>query len=169
MGKLSDAAKRFVVVELACFTAPTEVVKRVKERFNIDITLTGVQFYDPNTARGKQELGAKWRVLFEETRKRYSADLSTIPIAQQAWRLQQLLRQYRKLVKMGNVLGAAAILEQAAKETGGMYSNKRILVGANDAPLIPERPDKLTRDEINEQVDDLLDVALARRAASLRN
>jgi hypothetical protein len=168
-GKLTNAHKRFVVTQLACFTPLKEVQKQLKEQHGVDISIPGLLHYDPNTVNGGAELAPKWRRLFEETRKRFSETLSDIPIAQQSWRLRQLQRQYRKLVSMGNVMGASAILEQAAKETGGMFSNKRVLVGANDTPLIPERPDKLTRDEQDEQAMEILERALARRAATARN
>jgi hypothetical protein len=168
-GKLTDAHRRFVVTQLACFTPPTDVQTALKERHGIEISLSGILHYDPNTANGGAELAPKWRRLFEESRKRFSETLSDIPIAQQAWRLRELSRQYKTLDTRGEVEAAAAILEQAAKEVGGMFSNKRVLVGANDAPLIPDRPDRLTREEQDEQASDILDRALARRAASVRN
>ena len=168
-GKLKDTHRRFIVTQLACFVSPTDVQKALREQWGVDITLPSLGHYDPNTAAGAAELAPKWRLLFEETRKRFSESLSDIPIAQQAWRLRELARQYKTLDSRGNTLGAAAILEQAAKETGGMYSNKRILVGANDAPLIPDRPDRLTRDEQDEQATEIVERALARRAASVRN
>ena len=168
-GKLTDTHRRYIVSQLACFVSPSDVQKAVKEQWGIDITLPGLGHYDPNTAAGAAELAPKWRLLFEETRKRFSETLSDIPIAQQAWRLRELARQYKRLDDAGETRDAAAILEQAAKETGGMYSNKRILVGANDAPLIPDRPDRLTREEQDEQAQDIVERALARRAATVRN
>lgn len=164
-GKLKDTHRRFVVTQLACFTTPSDIVAALKEQYGIEISVAGVLHYDPNTVNGREELAPKWRHLFEETRKRFSESLADIPIAQQAWRLRELLRQYKKLADT-DAPAAIAILEQAAKETGGMYSNKRILVGANDTPLIPDHPGKLTRDEQDEQAADIVNRALARMAAS---
>jgi len=163
-GKLTDAHRRFIVSQLACFVPAKEVQDALKRDFGVDITLPGVMHYDPHTVNGGEKLAAKWRTLFEQTRDHFSRELAGIPIAQMGWRLRELKRQYDKLEAMGNPLGAAQLLEQAAKETGGMYSNKRILVGANDAPLIPERPDRLTKTEEDEQIRDIVDQAMRRAA-----
>lgn len=124
MAKLNEAAQRFIVQALACYDTPTQVADAVKEEFGIEITRQQAASYDPTKAMGKT-LAKKWRDLFHATRERFRKEVSEIPIADQAFRLRQLHRIMAEAMKRKNVVLAAQILEQAAKETGGMFTNRR--------------------------------------------
>lgn len=134
MAKLSDANKRFIVQALACWDTPSQVSDAVKEEFDLDVPRMQVAQYDPTKAAGK-DLAKKWRDLFEATRKRFREEVAEIPIADQAFRLRQLGRIYDKHISRGNVVGAAAVLEQAAKEAGGAFTNRREHTGAGGGPI----------------------------------
>lgn len=147
MATLKDEVKLFIVRALACFDAPTEVCRQVKEEFGIDVTRQQVSSYDPNRRIAK-DLSAKWRAVFEETRKKFLDDVSTIPIANQAFRLRALNRMYERVSGTGNTALAAQLIEQAAKESGGAFTNRREMTGKDGAPLIPTNPQEMTDEQL---------------------
>lgn len=134
MATLTDDVKAFIVQALACYDTPSQVVDAVKEEFRFVVSRPQVQSYDPEKKQGKS-LSRKWRDLFEETRKKFLEDASAIPIANQTFRLRTLNRMLQKVEKQGNVAAATQILEQAAKEVGGAFTNKRELSGAGGGPV----------------------------------
>lgn len=148
MATLKDEVKLFIVRALACFDAPTEVCRQVKEEFGIEVTRQQVSAYDPNRRIAK-DLSAKWRSVFDETRKKFLDDVSTIPIANQAFRLRALNRMFERVQGQGNTALAAQLIEQAAKESGGSFTNRREMTGRDGAPLIPpKRAQDMTDDEL---------------------
>jgi hypothetical protein len=134
MAKLTDAHKRFIVQALACWDSPQEVADAVKVEFGLDAHRSQVAQYDPTKAAG-QKLAKKWVDLFEATRKRFREEVAEIPIADQAFRLRALGKIYERHLSRGNVVGAAAVLEQAAKEAGGAFTNRREHTGAGGGPI----------------------------------
>ncbi|KAK52530.1 DUF2280 domain-containing protein [Bordetella bronchiseptica] len=136
MAKLNEATQRFIVQALACYDTPTQVAEAVKEEFGIEINRQQAASYDPTKVTSKA-LAKKWRDLFAATRKAFLEQVSEIPIANQAYRLRQLDRIAVEAMRRKNVVLAAQIIEQAAKETGGMFTNKREMTGAGGAPLYP--------------------------------
>ncbi|MBQ2647906.1 MAG: DUF2280 domain-containing protein [Achromobacter sp.] len=134
MAKLTEAHKRFIVQALACWDTPSQVAEAFKDEYGLDVHRTQVAQYDPTKVAG-QGLAKKWRELFDATRKRFRDEIAEIPIADQAFRLRQLGRIYDKHISRGNVIGAAGVLEQAAKEVGGAFTNKREHTGAGGGPI----------------------------------
>jgi hypothetical protein len=124
MATLSEAAKRFIVQALACYDTPTQVAEAVKEEFGIDVPRNQVGQYDPTKVAGRT-LAKKWRELFDDTRKRFREETEDIPIAQRAYRLRALSRIAAKAESMRNLPLTLQVLEQAAKETGDAYVNRR--------------------------------------------
>jgi hypothetical protein len=122
MAELTDRQKEFVVAELATYHSPSEVALSFEQEFKIPLTRQQVANYDPTTVAGKK-LGKEWKTLFEQYRQKFQTDRSTIAIAQQSFRLRALGElfdaQKSKSVKM-----ALKVLEQAAKEEGGLYQRK---------------------------------------------
>ncbi|MBV7482513.1 DUF2280 domain-containing protein [Bordetella sp. BOR01] len=138
MARLNDAQKRYIVQALACYDTPAQVAEAVKEEFGLDVHRAQVAQYDPTKVSG-QDLAKKWRDLFDDTRKRFRAEVAEIPIADQAYRMRQLHRMVQEAMRRKNIVLAAALLEQAAKESGGMFTNKRELSGPGGGP-IPTMP-----------------------------
>lgn len=130
MAALPVNVKRYIVECLACFQTPSEVVKSVKDEFDIDVTRMQVSKYNPEKAMGKN-LSAELRALFDETREKFKKDRDAIPIANQNYRLQSLNTMHQKAVTNGNMGLAAQLLEQSAKEVGGAYTNTRKLEGGD--------------------------------------
>lgn len=140
MAKLTEAHKTFIVQALACWDSPQDVADALKAEFILDVHRSQVAQYDPTKAAG-QKLAKKWRDLFEVTRERFRQEVAEIPIADQAYRLRQLGKIYDRHISRGNVVGAAAVLEQAAKEAGGLFTNKQKLehAGAGGGPIQTEQ------------------------------
>lgn len=125
MAALKNDVKAFIVQALACFDTPTQVSQAVKQEFDIDVTRQQVEQHDP-TKRAGANLAAKWRTLFEDTRKRFREETADIPIANRAFRLRGLGRMAEKAESMRNLALTAQLYEQAAKECGDMYVNRKI-------------------------------------------
>lgn len=134
MANLTEAQKLFIVQALACYDTPTQVSVAVREEFGIDVDRRRVHEYDP-TRVGGRGLGKKLKAIFDETRKAFLADVSAIPIASQAYRLRTLNRLLTKVEGQGNTALAAQIIEQAAKEAGGAFTNRREVTGKNGGPI----------------------------------
>lgn len=124
--KLTDEAKAFIIQSLACFDGLAVVVKAVKAEFGIEISRQLCESHDP-TKKAGVKLGERWRVLFEETRKAFLEDSSQIAISHRSVRLRALQRMAEKAETQGNMVLAANLLEQAAKEVGDSYTNHRKL------------------------------------------
>lgn len=123
MAALSTEVKAFIVQSLACYESPAKVIVLVKEEFRLTISRQQVSAYDPSNAMAKS-LSKKWVDLFNETRSRFQNEISDIPIANKAYRLRALNRMMDNAEKMKNIVLAAGIIEQAAKEVGDSYTNK---------------------------------------------
>jgi hypothetical protein len=123
MAALSEDIKVYIVTALACFDSTRQVVVDVKEKFGVAVTHQQVSAYDPATINGKR-LSKPLKTLFASTREQFLKDAGKIPIAQSSVRLRMLDRNARKAEERGNVALMAQLLEQAAKESGGAYTNK---------------------------------------------
>ena len=124
MAALKDEVKAFIVQALACFDTPSQVVQAVKDEFGIEISRQQCETHDP-TKRAGSTLAAKWVTLFHDTRKRFREDTADIPIANRAFRLRTLGRLAEKAESSKNARLTLQILEQAAKEVGDVYVNRR--------------------------------------------
>src|SRR3569833_268377 len=121
MAKLDRQHKVFIVERLACFYTPTEIQTELQEVHDVKVSLSQVAFYDPDGAQGSRELSQELRDIHKRVRDAFLEHTERIPIANKAYRLQELQKLYRKAK---NPKSAAAFLEQAAKESGGQYTNK---------------------------------------------
>lgn len=123
MAGIDQDVKAFIVTRLACFDSIPEVIRATRQEFGVTVSRQQVQFYDP-TSRAGERLGAKMKLLFKEQREKFLQGTSSIPIAHKAVRLRFLQRMVTKAEERGNTALVAALLEQAAKEMGGMFTNR---------------------------------------------
>ena len=130
MAILKNQVKSFIVQALACFDTPSQVVESVKNEFGVVVTRQQVETHDPTKAAGKG-LAIRWQTLFHDTRKRFREETADIPIANRAYRLRGLGRMAEMAENMRNLALTAQLYEQAAKEVGDIYVNRR---------LEPEKP-----------------------------
>lgn len=127
MASLTSEIQSFVVQQLAWYRTPTQVVEDVQEEYGVDVSRSQVQYYHPE--KGDREPKKEWTEQFYDLREAIRNGRVDVAIGQEVWRLRQLLQIYRKLMEMGHYLGAAEILEQAAKDRGGKYTNRTELEG----------------------------------------
>ena len=133
MAALSEPVKIFIVQALACRDTPQEVVTLVKQEYDIEVTRSQCQNYDPTKYPGRN-LSKKFVQLFNETREKFDAGLIDIPIANKHFRLKQYQKQLERNAK--NTVMSLKILEQAAKDVGGQFTNRQELTGKNGEPLM---------------------------------
>lgn len=125
MAALSNEVKAFIVQALACFDTPSQVAAAVREEFGLEVTRQKCEAHDP-TKRAGRDLAKRWVTLFEDTRKRFREETAEIPIANRAFRLRGLGRMAEKAENMRNLALTAQLYEQAAKECGDMYINRKL-------------------------------------------
>lgn len=125
MADLNDEQKREIVEQLACFRTPVEVVAWFQSEYGIELDRLQVGRYDPS--RTYYAAGEKWREVFELRRAAYLSDVSAVPAANQAYRLQTLQEGIEAAKKAKNWPLVAQLLEQSAKEVGGVLTNQREL------------------------------------------
>lgn len=147
MARLELSVKVYIVQALARFESPAKVVDDVREKFKLNVTHQQLQAYNPATVAGAR-MSAELKALFAETRAKFKADLEEIPAANQAVRVAMLSRAAEKAERSGNVALMAQLLEQAAKEVGGAYTNRRELTGANGKPLLPSNATEMSDDQL---------------------
>lgn len=138
MATLTEEQKLFAVNLFASFETPQQVSDALKEEYGVDVPRSQLVAYDP-TRFGKNtgRAGKKWVEIFWSRRKTFLAEVDAIPIANMAFRLQKLSTLLTHAIARKNAPLAASLMEQAAKEVGGMYKNtrKHELTGADGAPL----------------------------------
>ena len=136
MPALKEEVKLFIIQCLACYDVPTHVMDAVKDEYGVETSKQQIQCYDPTKFQGK-DLGQKFVIVFNETRKAFLEDITKIPIASQSFRLRSLQRSYEFFMQRKNYVQANQVLEQAAKEVGGFYTNKMKL-GTNPGDPLTE-------------------------------
>lgn len=134
MAKLDENVKAFIVTELATYRPPTEVADRVGDVFGIEITRHQAYDYDPTGAHG-HKVAKKWKALFKETREAFKDEVIGISVTHRAYRLREISDMYLRAKQMGNLVLASSLLEQAAKEVGGSFTNRRELTGKDGKDL----------------------------------
>lgn len=138
--KLTREQQTYVVQALACFDTPSVVVASVKKDFGVTLSPQLVETYDPTKKAGRN-VAARWKALFEETRKTFLEDTASIAISHRAVRLRALQRMADKAEGQGNMVLSASLLKQAAEEVGGSYTNRRELTGKDGKDLpVPVSP-----------------------------
>jgi hypothetical protein len=148
--KLTVEQQTYVVQALACFDTPSVVSAAIRKDLGVTLTPQSIEAYDPNKKAGRN-LAARWRALFEETRKAFLEDTSKIAISHRAVRLRALQRMADKAEDRGNMVLAASLLKQAAEESGGVYTNRRELTGKDGGPV--EHDHKVSAKDLSD--DDL--------------
>lgn len=136
---MTDEIRVFVIQSLASFDTPSQVVEAVKQEYGVQMTPQAVQCYDPTKYAGRN-LKAKWRAIFEKSRKAFVDDSSDIPIAHRSTRLRALQRMAAKAEAKGNFPLAAQLHKQAAEEMGNAYTNKREITGKDGKDLPAPAP-----------------------------
>lgn len=131
--ELTIAHKRFIVMLLASYESPSDVIDAVKEKFSVIVTRQQLQHYDPNTVAGK-DLAKTLKDLFETTRTEFEAK-EPVPLSKKVARVKRLQNYVDKFENMGNLGKAMEAMAQIAKEEGGMFTNRKEITGAGGKPI----------------------------------
>lgn len=159
MPKLNDEIKSLIVTQLAQFRGYAEVARFVTDETGVEVDRFQVRTYDPTNMAYAG--GDKWRAIFDAERNAYLNLVERIPISKQAYRLNELQRNYGIARDKGNLVLANATLEQAAKEVGNSFTNERsIRTGLPANPLCGTTPE-----ERRAMVADMLRNALDKHAS----
>lgn len=142
MAALKPPVQVFIVTALACYDTPSQVAEAVKEEFGLEVSRQQVSGYDPHKHQGRN-LSQQWRDLFAQARKDFIAGLIDVPIAQRAYRLRVMQRIVAKAESTGNRALVLQTIEQAAKETGDYFVNRRVEAPAPTDPAPPGADYKL--------------------------
>ena len=145
MAALKEPVKIFIVQALACRDTPQEVADQVLQEFGVKIDRKQCQLYDPTKLAGKN-LSKKFVELFHKTRADFDAGLIDIPIAQKFYRLKHYQKQLERNLK--NTVMSLKILEQAARDVGGQFTNKTEVTSEVTQTTVT----KATDEQINEAV-----------------
>lgn len=121
--RLASNVKRFLVIQNACGSSPSEVVKAVKSVFDADVSAALVECYDPTKTAG-QSLSLPLKTLFREMQREFQTMAVKAGIADQKWRIAKLHLIAQHAFDRGNHKMAMDAMEQVAKDLGGVYTNK---------------------------------------------
>ncbi|WP_391485630.1 DUF2280 domain-containing protein [Acinetobacter pittii] len=151
MAKLKKAEQLFIVRSLAQFMTPTEVVKAVKETFNIIVSPQQVEAYDPTKVAGR-DLRKEFKEVFETTREEYlKQPIHNISGANDIVQLKILSDLL--FAKKNNVTMTIKIVDQMQKIVKGFYEKRLEITGAGGGAIktentqIPSTP-ALSPDEL---------------------
>ncbi|HCA5065523.1 DUF2280 domain-containing protein [Acinetobacter baumannii] len=152
MAKLKKAEQLFIVRSLAQFMTPTEVVKAIKETFNITVSPQQVEAYDPTKVAGR-DLRKEYKEVFESTREEYlKQPIHNISGANDIVQLKILSDLL--FAKKNNVTMTIKIVDQMQKIMKGFYEKRLEIAGAGGGPLKTENtntpsPPALTPEELS--------------------
>lgn len=135
MAALTQKQKRWIVERLAVYDSPSEVSKAFFEEYGVRIDRQQVNNYDGSKGYSRKRMARKLVAHFDETRERFLEETDGIAIAHKAYRLRRLDENERKAREMGNLVLSNSTLEQAAKESGDAFTNRRVLEGDPERPL----------------------------------
>lgn len=120
----------WAVVQIATFRPTAEIIEGLKEHWKVSISEEGLRHYRASNPH----CPTKWREMAERARAEWNAQVSGVPIANAAFRLQILQETLDQVLKapVVNRVMVMSILEQAAKDAGGSYTNRRDLTTAGE-------------------------------------
>ena len=123
--RLAKTAQLYVVGSLAKYERNEDIIKGLKEKFNIDISSAAITYYDPeHLSKIGRNLSPELQQHFDVQRKSFRESIESVPSSSQVFRLQRLERMATDLEKKGNYQLAAKLYKQIAEEVGGMYNAK---------------------------------------------
>ncbi len=136
MAKLKKAEQLYIVRSLAQFMTPTEVVKDIKEKFNIDVSPQQVEAYDPTKVAGR-DLRQEYKDAFETTREEYlKQPIHNISGANDIVQLKILSDLLWS--KKNNVPLTIKIVDQMQKIMKGFYEKRVEITGAGGGAIKTE-------------------------------
>jgi hypothetical protein len=118
--RIPKEVEDFIVERLACYDSPEAVAVAVKTDFDLLIGSQVIEAYDPTTPAARNPSDENSNT-FQRKRARFLKYLEGITLAHRAVRLGMLGSMATAAEERGDFLGAAKLLEQIAREVGGVY------------------------------------------------
>jgi hypothetical protein len=151
--RLTTEHKLFLIEHLATFHSLSEVGDLFVEQFGFEISRQLIWRHDASKLSNESHIAPKFKELFKAIRTRFLADCSQVPIANKVVRLQRLEHIYHCLQRVD---AKAEVLEQAAKEMGDFFTNRREVTGAGGGPIAVDAPgpdlSKLSKEQLAQQL-----------------
>jgi hypothetical protein len=162
MAELTEEHKNTIVLSLAGFMTPAAIRVMMKETYGLDLEYGQITTYDPTKPNFRAS--ERWREIFELARKKYVEETLTVPVSNQGYRMRTIQKMLDTALEQGNMVIAMQLLEQAAKEVGGLLTNARNVNVSNQGKsgLLDLSPD-----ERRQQAAEIIREALARRREEL--
>lgn len=161
MANLSEPQKREICEALAGFSSPATIIAHFRSEHGIELSHKQVGRYDPT--RPYFDAGDNWREVFWGRRKAYLENVADVPIAHLGYRLQ-LLQQGAEAARIAkNWPLMAKLLEQAAREVGGVLTSQRELKVDDRRRAI----DEMTSDERRAALVEIIRQAMEQAPARL--
>lgn len=129
--KLPLEAKIYIVRALACRERPTEILAGLEEMFNVTVDRKALCHYDP---RINAQLDADLKELYKTTAAEFWHKKNFEALNNLNYRQHLRMEIYEAAGR--NLKLKLEIIEAAAKDEGGLFSNRRELTGAEGAPLV---------------------------------
>ena len=139
--QIPKTVRREIVERFAMYDSSTDIQRWLREERGLEVELSALAYYNCDNESSSAGLAQEFKDLFHRTREAFLQDRKRIAIAQPAVRLRRLDRAQLRLDRMAdvlegrnNVLGASELVMKAvevgvvaAKDTGGMYTNRRVV------------------------------------------
>ena len=135
-GKLTDEQRTYVVMRLATYDKPFEVLQGLKEKFGVTIVFQTVEHYHPERAASRH-LAQRWKDLFWATRKAYLTNNADIGAMHKLVRIRWRENMMHEAWNACQFRIANDILDSIAKETGGGCANQRGNIRRNHGDMNP--------------------------------
>ena len=108
--KMTPEMQRFVVIALAEYKSLSEIKKMLKDTYNIDITICGINKYRDSE---------KWKPIFEKYRDEYDRKVCEVPLAHKRKRLDELQKIYELSFDKRNYTRCLSIIREFREEVEG--------------------------------------------------
>ena len=130
----------YVILALACFQSYARITEGVRFHFGQHITRHDIERMDPTAIAGNARLSDEMKELYADARANFIAAASEAAITDPMYRVFQLQELYDAARGTQDIELARKILESAAKETGGVFTNKlkveHEITSLSDAELV---------------------------------
>lgn len=134
MAKITPQAKADIMRWLAQGQKYEQILKGLEARHGITVVRQALEYYNPASPKSKR-LSKHLREIYETARQLYLSDLTAIPESHKAVRVRMLAEMANDSMTRKNYRVAADLLEQIAKETGNVFSNRHEVTGPKGQPI----------------------------------